>query len=173
MGLDGCWSCRSALRAQRDPSYPSKSRLVITPSVENTLRDLVLFLSDRLRVPTLIISPPGAGKSLIIHHLASQLFPSSPSHVISLHLSDTSIDPKSLLGSYVPSSTKPGTFEWIEGARSNSMLAVPAAVASSSASPRTHIRGGAICRCERCYRLADQQVPVHRPPRSDQVDATS
>lgn len=96
-----------------DAAPPLRSPLVITPSITKTLYAFSSFLSNRL--PILLISPPGAGKTTLIAHLASQLYPTTPSQIISLHLSDTSIDPKSLLGSYVPSSTKSGTFEWIEG----------------------------------------------------------
>lgn len=109
------------LTFKADPTPSRETELVITPSAHETIQTLALLLSDRL--PALIHSTPGAGKSLLIKHLAAQLFPSSPSQVISLHLSDTSIDPKSLIGSYVPSSTKSGSFEWVEGPLCSAMRA--------------------------------------------------
>lgn len=35
--------------------------------------------------------------------------------IITIHLADTSLDPRSLLGSYISSTTCPGTFEWKDG----------------------------------------------------------
>ena len=107
--LDIC----GTLMFKADRSPPTSTPMVITPSVANALRTLTLMISDRL--PALLTSPPGAGKSLLIQHLAAQLYPSSASQVVSLHLSDTSIDPKSLLGSYMPSPTISGSFDWVEG----------------------------------------------------------
>ena len=90
-----------------------KSGLVQTDSAKAALRDLALLYS--LRHPTLLTSSPSSGKSLLIHHLSSLLYPRSENHVVVIHLADTSLDPRSLLGSHVSSTTKPGTFEWKEG----------------------------------------------------------
>lgn len=68
-----------------------------------------------LGIPTLLTSPPSSGKSLLLSHLATLLHPNTKNQIISIHLADTSLDPRSLLGSYVSSSTQPGTFEWKEG----------------------------------------------------------
>jgi len=68
-----------------------------------------------LRLPTLITSAPSAGKALLLQHLASLLRPNEKSHIITLHLADTSLDARSLLGSYISSATQPGNFEWKEG----------------------------------------------------------
>ena len=68
-----------------------------------------------MQVPILLTSAPSSGKSSLISHLAQTLFPSSPNHIVTIHLADTSLDPRSLLGSYVSSPTHPGTFEWKEG----------------------------------------------------------
>ncbi|KAF8512096.1 midasin [Hysterangium stoloniferum] len=89
------------------------SRLVSTPNVIDTLRALALRIS--LRLPTLMSSPPSSGKSVLLEHLASSLHPSSVNHIVILHLSDTSLDARSLLGSYISSKRNPGTFEWHEG----------------------------------------------------------
>lgn len=37
------------------------------------------------------------------------------SNIVTIHLSDTSLDPRSLLGSYVSSGENPGSFEWKDG----------------------------------------------------------
>lgn len=68
-----------------------------------------------LRVPVLFTSPPSCGKSLLITHLAKLLHPNSSNHIITIHLADTSLDPRSLLGSYISSPTQPGAFEWKDG----------------------------------------------------------
>ena len=87
--------------------------MVKTDGAKAALRDLALLHS--LRHPTLLTSSPSSGKSLLIHHLSSLLYPRSENHVVIIHLADTSLDPRSLLGSHVSSTTKPGTFEWKEG----------------------------------------------------------
>lgn len=98
----------------RDCLTPSPtSGLVQTGNAKAALRDLALLHS--LRHPTLLTSSPSSGKSLLIHHLSTLLHPHSQNHVVTIHLADTSLDPRSLLGSHVSSSTKPGTFEWKEG----------------------------------------------------------
>ena len=98
----------------RDCLSPSPtSGLVQTDSAKIALRDLALLLS--LRHPTLLTSSPSSGKSLLIRHLSSLLYPRSENHAVILHLADTSLDPRSLLGSHVSSATEPGTFEWKEG----------------------------------------------------------
>ena len=95
------------------PSPPPPSGLVPTDGVKAAFRELALFHS--LRHPTLLTSSPSSGKSLLIHHLSNLLHPRSENHVVTIHLADTSLDPRSLLGSHVSSSAKPGTFEWKEG----------------------------------------------------------
>jgi midasin len=98
----------------RDPSsITSRSTLVSTPSTVKTLRALAVRLS--LRLPILLSSSPSAGKSVLLEHLASLIYPSFRLQLVTLHLSDTSIDARSLLGSYVSSTKKPGSFEWQEG----------------------------------------------------------
>ncbi|KAF8340373.1 uncharacterized protein EI90DRAFT_3012262 [Cantharellus anzutake] len=98
-------------RSQPDASTPTN--LVETPTTHFALRQLALRYSQRL--PTLLVSPPGAGKALMISHFARTIHPKSHRQVVSIHLSDSSIDPKSLLGSYVTSIKRPGAFDWIDG----------------------------------------------------------
>lgn len=99
------------LRDHLSPSPPSG--LVQTDSAKAALRELALLQS--LRYPTLLTSSPSSGKSLLIHHLSNLLHPRSENNVVTIHLADISLDPRSLLGSHVSSATKPGTFEWKEG----------------------------------------------------------
>ncbi|KAJ4482340.1 midasin nuclear AAA ATPase [Lentinula aciculospora] len=89
------------------------SSLVHTPTATKALRSLALHLATRL--PVLLTSPPSAGKTLLLSHLAETLFPHVQNQLIFIHLADTSLDPRSLLGSHVSSRTQPGTFEWKEG----------------------------------------------------------
>ena len=98
---------------RESPSSYLASPLISTPTTVRALRDLALGLS--LRLPTLIASAPSAGKSLLLHHLASLLHPDTENQVVTIPLADTSLDPRSLLGSYISSPTRPGTFEWKEG----------------------------------------------------------
>ncbi len=69
-----------------------------------------------MRMPTFITSPPSAGKLTVLRHLAAQLHSTVPNQIVVIHLADTSLDPRSLLGSYASSSERAGTFEWKDGA---------------------------------------------------------
>lgn len=100
--------------AKADPTH------VDTSAVQQALSDLVSPL--QLGRPILISSPSSSGKSHLIHHLCSQLHPEA-SRILTIPLADTSIDVKSLIGTYVSSPTKPGTFEWMEGALTKAMRA--------------------------------------------------
>ena len=95
------------------------STLIPTPSSMEALKQLALHVS--LRLPILLTSAPSAGKSLLIQHLAKLLHPEKQNHVVTIHLADTSLDPRAILGSYVSSTTRPGTFEWKEGVLVRSM----------------------------------------------------
>lgn len=90
-----------------------KSSLVPTSSAVIALRQIGVDIS--LRRPTLLTSAPSSGKATLVNHLAGLLFPTSSNQVVMIHLADTSLDPRSLLGSYVSSHTRPGEFEWKEG----------------------------------------------------------
>jgi midasin len=87
--------------------------LVPTNTSVNALRALALYVS--LRLPVLLTSTPSSGKTLLLSHLASTLYPDVKNQIITINLADTSVDGRSLLGSYVQSTRSPGTFEWKEG----------------------------------------------------------
>ncbi|GJE88492.1 midasin [Phanerochaete sordida] len=99
------------LRTSRSETLDSP--LVSTPTTTRALRSLALHLS--LSTPTLLTSPPSSGKSLLLSHLAGSVHPDARNQIVTIHLADTSLDPRSLLGSYVSSPTRPGTFDWKEG----------------------------------------------------------
>ncbi|KAH6911428.1 P-loop containing nucleoside triphosphate hydrolase protein [Coprinopsis sp. MPI-PUGE-AT-0042] len=94
-------------------SKPSPSHYTPTPSGNDALRSLAHHIS--LRLPTLFTSAPSAGKALLLSHLAAQIYPDVKNQILTIHLADTSLDPRSLLGSYMSSTTQPGSFEWKEG----------------------------------------------------------
>jgi midasin len=87
--------------------------LVHTNTSVNALRALALYVS--LRLPVLLTSTPSSGKTLLLAHLASMLYPDVKNQLVTVNLADTSLDGRSLLGSYVQSARSPGTFEWEEG----------------------------------------------------------
>ncbi|KZV78626.1 hypothetical protein EXIGLDRAFT_757556, partial [Exidia glandulosa HHB12029] len=98
----------------RDSTAPAPtSALVMTPSLREPLQLLAAQYS--LRLPTLLTSTQSAGKALLLAHLATQLHPTTASQLVVIHLADTSIDARSLVGSHVSSQTVPGKFEWKEG----------------------------------------------------------
>ncbi|KAG2155783.1 uncharacterized protein EDB93DRAFT_1101572 [Suillus bovinus] len=103
------------LMLKSSPTVPSPSDIIATPSAIAALREIAAHLS--LRLPILLSSPPSSGKSLSISHLASCLHPAMPVSelIVTVHLADTSLDPRALLGSYVSSPTQLGTFEWKDG----------------------------------------------------------
>jgi len=87
--------------------------LVHTNTSINALRALALYVS--LCRPVLMTSTPSSGKTLLLSHLASTLYPDVKNQLVTINLADTSLDGRSLLGSYVQSTQSPGTFEWKEG----------------------------------------------------------
>ncbi|KAG1818477.1 uncharacterized protein BJ212DRAFT_1479486 [Suillus subaureus] len=103
------------LMLKSSPTMPSPSDIIATPSAIAALREIAAHLS--LRLPILLSSPPSSGKSLFISHLASRLHPTMPVNelIVTVHLADTSLDPRALLGSYISSPSQPGTFEWKDG----------------------------------------------------------
>ena len=102
------------LHLKSSASPAPNTPFVATASAQDALRDLAYRLTYRL--PILLSASPSSGKTLVITHAAVQLHPDSPAQIVRVHLADTSIDARSLLGSHAASSTKPGTFEWREGA---------------------------------------------------------
>lgn len=79
----------------------------------------------QLDLPVLLTSPPSSGKTHLLHYLSSLLFPQHlpTNRILTIPLADTTIDVKSLIGTYVSSPTKPGTFEWMEGALAKAVRA--------------------------------------------------
>ncbi|OCH90921.1 midasin [Obba rivulosa] len=94
-------------------SSTHQETIIETPTTIQSLRALAIHHS--LRVPTMLTSAPSAGKSLLLSHLASVLHNEVRNQIVTIHLADTSLDPRSLIGSYISSPTDPGTFEWKEG----------------------------------------------------------
>ncbi|KAH8108664.1 P-loop containing nucleoside triphosphate hydrolase protein [Phellopilus nigrolimitatus] len=98
----------------RTPSSQTlASTLVLTSPALVSIRKIAVNIS--LRRPTLLSSSPSSGKAAFLDHLALLLYPSKANHIVTIHLADTSLDPRSLLGSYVSSSTHAGSFEWKDG----------------------------------------------------------
>ncbi|EJT98719.1 P-loop containing nucleoside triphosphate hydrolase protein [Dacryopinax primogenitus] len=91
---------------------PIATNFVVTKSAYPCLRDLALHYSQKL--PCLLSSSPSAGKTIMLQHLA-QMVHGSASQIVSIHLADTSLDAKSLLGTYTSSSVVPGLFDWVDG----------------------------------------------------------
>ncbi|KAG8831558.1 hypothetical protein FRC17_002942, partial [Serendipita sp. 399] len=94
------------------PSLPTS--FVATETTIEPLHRIAHLLQTRQ--PVMISGSSSSGKSVLIGHLADTLHPAGSPSIITVHLADTSLDARSLLGSYVSSSTKPGTFEWKDGA---------------------------------------------------------
>lgn len=92
---------------------PPISSFVPIPSSIKALQILALHVS--LRLPTILTSVPSGGKTLILSHLAKLVHPGHQNQIVTIQLADTSLDPRSLLGSYVSSTVHPGTFEWRDG----------------------------------------------------------
>src|SRR6266404_4067903 len=99
-------------RRHATPASPVPS-LVFTDATVNSLRTIALLVS--LRLPVLLTAPSSSGKTLLLSYLASTLYPNVKNQLVTINLSDTSMDARSLLGSYVHSTRSPGSFEWREG----------------------------------------------------------
>lgn len=97
----------------------AKSSLIPLSSSIEALQQLALNISSQL--PTLVTSAPSAGKALLLSHLAGVVHPETKNQIITIHLADTSLDPRGLLGAYVSSTVRPGTFDWKEGVLVRSM----------------------------------------------------
>ncbi|CCA66844.1 related to midasin (AAA ATPase) [Serendipita indica DSM 11827] len=80
----------------------------------STLHDVARLLQQRQ--PILLSGSSSSGKSTLVEYLSSLLNHHSSTAVVSIHLADTSLDSRSLLGSYVSSAKTPGVFEWRDGA---------------------------------------------------------
>jgi midasin len=75
--------------------------------------------------PILLTSPSSSGKTHLLQYLSTLLHPlqQPTNRILTIPLADTTIDVKGLLGTYVSSPTKPGTFEWMEGALAKAVRA--------------------------------------------------
>ncbi|CAE6509447.1 unnamed protein product [Rhizoctonia solani] len=90
---------------------------VATPTTVNTLRSLALHVSQR--IPTLVSATAASGKMTLLRELARRIHPEGEQGLVVLQLADTSLDAKSLIGSYVSVSATHGStggFEWQDGA---------------------------------------------------------
>lgn len=102
----------------------SNAALADTPGDEDAfketegLRDVLADLARDIDSPTLLSGPEASGKTTMLAHVCSLVHPRKrPAPILTLQLGDQSgLDAKSLIGSFVSSSTRPGTFEWSEGA---------------------------------------------------------
>ncbi|KAI5834423.1 P-loop containing nucleoside triphosphate hydrolase protein, partial [Schizophyllum commune Tattone D] len=108
-------------RNDMDAGTPPPSSLIPTDSVKGALHEIATCMS--LRVPSLLTSPPSSGKTTILQHLAGLLHPTIKNQIVTIQLADTSLDARALLGSHVSSPTRPGTFEWRDGALVRAMRA--------------------------------------------------
>lgn len=85
-----------------------------------------VLLHVTLRLPVLLSGPPASGKTHLLTYLATRLARTQhdmPPY-LSIPLGDQSgVDAKALIGSYVSSTTKPGTFEFVEGALTRAVRA--------------------------------------------------
>ncbi|KAL1760476.1 hypothetical protein FB107DRAFT_202952 [Schizophyllum commune] len=105
----------------KDAGTTSPSSLIPTDSVKGALHEIATCMS--LRVPILLTSPPSSGKTTVLKHLAGLLHPTIKNQIVTIQLADTSLDARALLGSHVSSPTRPGTFEWRDGALVRAMRA--------------------------------------------------
>jgi midasin len=107
------------------PSGAVLPDLIHVPTSASTSALQQISPNLQLGVPILLASPTSSGKTHILHYLSSQLYPSQqPTNpILTIPLADTTIDVKSLIGTYISSQTKPGTFEWMEGALAKAVRA--------------------------------------------------
>ncbi|PWN31683.1 uncharacterized protein FA14DRAFT_162613 [Meira miltonrushii] len=90
-----------------------------------SLQPVLSALSEKLRkrLPILISGPEACGKTSLIRHSCDKISnDTSTAPIVWLQLADQSgIDAKSLIGSFISSPTRPGNFEWTEGALSRAV----------------------------------------------------
>ncbi|WRT64694.1 uncharacterized protein IL334_001628 [Kwoniella shivajii] len=117
---DSLLHCASAASGTTPTATILHVRTAPTDAVLRALCPLI-----QLGLPTLLTSSPSSGKTHILQYLSSVIFPSvhPTNQILTIPLADTSIDVKSLIGTYVSSPTKPGTFEWMEGALAKAIRA--------------------------------------------------
>ena len=110
----------------RDPPEPGLIEPfthVPTSAFNTAAEEIVPHL--RSGSPILISGPSSSGKTHLIRHLNHQLHPTQlhSHHVVTISLADTTIDVKAMIGTYVSSPTRPGSFEWMEGALTRAVRA--------------------------------------------------
>lgn len=111
------------LRSSKPTQTLPQLQHVSTSASDSALQSIVPQL--QLCIPLLITSPPSSGKTHLLHYLSSQIFPDQQptNRILTIPLADTTIDVKSLIGTYISSPTKPGSFEWMEGALAKAVRA--------------------------------------------------
>ena len=109
----------------RSECAPPASSFVTTPAAAHALRDVALRYA--LRLPILLSGPAACGKTHLLEHLGDMLGQRAAHgapQVLSIQLGDQSgVDAKQLVGSFVSSSTRPGSFEWVAGALTRAVAA--------------------------------------------------
>ena len=110
---------RLLLRSQHESRTSQRKEQLFHVDVQSN-RDALTRMADLLnqRLPILLSGMASSGKTHILQHLSTKIYPATAvnSRILTISLADTSIDAKALLGSYVSSPTEPGTFAWVEGA---------------------------------------------------------
>lgn len=97
---------------------------VLTPGASDALHDVLLHLS--LRLPLVLRGPAASGKTHLLYALAHQCAARTDGlpPCLSIPLGDQSgVDAKALLGSYVSSRERPGSFSFVEGALTRAVRA--------------------------------------------------
>ncbi|EIW71201.1 hypothetical protein TREMEDRAFT_37629 [Tremella mesenterica DSM 1558] len=107
-----------------EPRYLSPHTVVVASTffLRNTST-----LNASLPPPVPHVTTPSseACKTHLVQYLSSQLHPTiyPTNRILTIPLADTSIDVKSLIGTYISSRTRPGTFEWMQGALTKALQA--------------------------------------------------
>lgn len=128
-------SVSSSLQSQtalQDPdtngSKTRRATFVPTVPASTAMRTLARYAA--FRVPTLLSSPPSAGKAAILTELHARLYTMPgqsqrgglyDEQIVTINLADRSLDAKTLLGNLSSSPTEPGTFVFVEGSLTRSL----------------------------------------------------
>lgn len=103
----------------RTSPSPSSAPFVITSTATKALQRLAMLA--RARLPTLLSSPPAAGKSSLLSYLHRQLAGPLAHSPVTINLADRSLDAKALVGSLASDPADPGSFIFVEGALTRAM----------------------------------------------------
>ncbi|EAL18568.1 hypothetical protein CNBJ2090 [Cryptococcus deneoformans B-3501A] len=113
--------------ARRHAAKASTISYLHVPVIDRSdLCSRIVLVADQLMLRSSALNPLFTTMHThILQYLSSMLFPSQrpSSRILTIPLADTSIDVKSLIGTYVSSPNKPGTFEWMEGALAKAIRA--------------------------------------------------